>query len=247
MILGYTNGLKLAFLSATFAVALVFGAEAPAPDSNDPHLALLDRFIQTAVEQGPSKRNLTMEMKFTGALTKMKKTGELTATRLVNSQGHVSFEVHGISGDETVKKYVLAKYLSSEQEVSQKDLNNAINHTNYKFKFKRVEEVDGRVAHVYELAPRKKRAGLIKGELWIDEQSAITLREEGQFVKSPSPLFLKKVTFKRLFAIFEGTSLPKQIFIRTETRLAGPAEMEISYSEFARPGAPPQQAITPAP
>jgi hypothetical protein len=234
--LGYTRGLKLAFLGAITGLAMALGAEADFPVADDPHLVLLDRYIANAADQSARKRGLSMSMKFLGKLTKLKKNGELTAIRQVDSGGRVSFDVQSISGDDSVKKYVLAKYLSAEEEVSGKDLDNTINNTNYKFKFKRVEEVDGRPAHVYEVNPRKKRVGLVKGEIWIDEQTAVTLREEGQFVKSPS-IFLKKISFLRKFILFEGVSLPSHLFIRTETRLAGPAEMDITYTNFARLGA----------
>ena len=44
------------------------------------------------------------------------------------------------------------------------------------------------------MTPRKKRAGLFKGEIWIDAATYLRVQESGYLVKNPS-IFLKKVAF----------------------------------------------------
>ncbi len=182
-----------------------------------------------------------MEMDFDARLLKLKKVGHLTGTRYVAKNGHVEFAVKAITGDDAVKKHVIARYLAGEQENSTKQLDTGINDKNYKFKFKRVLEPEGRRVHVYEISPRKKRVGLYKGELWIDEETALPVRESGQFSKSPSPIFLKKVSFTRTYLIHEGIALPTRIESLIETRIAGKAELVINYTNF-RPGGDPPAA-----
>jgi hypothetical protein len=59
------------------------------------------------------------------------------------------------------------------------------------------------------------------------------VREIGQFVKSPS-IFLKKIKFVREYELAEGISIPKHIESTVDTRLVGRAELNISFSHFAR-------------
>lgn len=176
-----------------------------------------------------------MEMDFDARLLKLKKAGHLTGLRYVDKNGHVEFIVKAITGDDAVKKHVIARYLAGEQESSTKRIDTGINDKNYKFKFKRVVEPEGRRVHVFELSPRKKRVGLYKGELWIDEETALPVRESGQFSKSPSPIFLKKVSFTRTYLFLDGVALPTRVESLIETRIAGKAELVINYTNF-QPG-----------
>jgi hypothetical protein len=106
----------------------------------------------------------------------------------------------------------------------------AITPVNYKFKYKGLQEIAGRQVHVYEVNPRKKRVGLFKGEIWIDSDTGLTVREAGRFVKSPS-IFLKKVDFERQYAIVDGVSVPKSLSSQIQTRFWGMAELEIEYTD----------------
>src|SRR5207249_8767043 len=61
----------------------------------------------------------------------------------------------------------------------------AITPANYKFSYKGTKEVDGRLLHVYQLKPRKKRVGLFKGHIYLDAHTGSLVRAEGRAVKSP--------------------------------------------------------------
>lgn len=176
--------------------------------------------------------------RFVGRLPKMKKSAELSAKRHTNLNGNVEYTgVIVRSGDSTVQKDVIARFMSGEVESSspnqsKKDRDNvAINTENYKFKYKGLTPMGSSQVHVFELNPRKKRVGLFKGELWIDAETGLTVREAGRFVKSPS-IFLKKVDFAREFAIVGGVSVPKSLVTSIQTRFWGMAELEVHYSDI---------------
>ena len=204
---------------------------------------ILQRYFEANGRQADQTRDLQMEMDFDARLPKLGKVGHLTGLRYVAKNGHVAFAVKSITGDDTVKKHVIARYLSGEQENSTKPLDSGINDKNYKFKFKRLAEQEGRRVHVYEVAPRKKRVGLFKGELWIDEELALPIREAGEFSKSPSPVFLKKVSFTRYYSVYKGVALPTRVESVIETRIAGKAELVINYSNFQPGGEPPAAEV----
>jgi hypothetical protein len=84
---------------------------------------------------------------------------------------------------------------------------------------------------ILQITPRKKAIGLFKGELWVDSETGMPVREAGQFVKSPS-VFLKKIAFVRDYELQDGMSIPAHIESKVDTRVVGLAELQISFSNF---------------
>jgi hypothetical protein len=69
--------------------------------------------------------------------------------------------------------------------------------------------------------------------VWIDCETYLRVQESGHLVKSPS-ILLKKIAFVRKYQIRGGISVPEQEQSVVDTRLGvGPAEMTISFSNFA--------------
>jgi hypothetical protein len=207
--------------------ALSLYADTPAiPIPADPASQLsqevLARYFAAVNSQLPKTRGIEMDMNFSAKLPKLKKEGVMLARRLVSSLGKISFVVRSFTGDNTVKNYVITKYMAAEVDTAEKSIDAGINPKNYKFKYKRTEAFNGRPVYVFELSPRKKRLGLFKGELWIDQETALPVRESGIFVKSPS-IFLKKVNF---------VAIPDHIESTVESRIAGKAELDIRYTNI---------------
>ena len=108
---------------------------------------------------------------------------------------------------------------------------------NYKFKYKGRSAPDGREVHIFQVTPRKRIAGLFKGEIWIDAATYLRVQESGYLVKNPS-IFIKRVDFVRKYDIRNGFSEPLQVKSVVDTRLAGTAELTIDYSNFSVPALP---------
>jgi hypothetical protein len=214
------------------AVAIPLFADAAPPD-NTPQISqqVLARYFAAVSTQGPKTRGVEMDMHFSARLPRMKKEGVMLAKRIVSTLGKISFAVKSFTGDNTIKTYVITKYMAGEVDLADHSLDSGINPKNYKFKYRRSQPFNGRQVHVYELNPRKKRLGLFKGELWVDDETALPVRETGRLVKSPS-IFLKKVYFTRTYAVVNGAALPEHVESIVETRIAGKAEIDIRYSNF---------------
>jgi hypothetical protein len=177
-------------------------------------------------------RGVNMMAHFAGRLPKLEKSATLDAKRHINKEGAIGYDTTGRQGDVTIQKYLIATFINGEMENSGKDNSKvAVTPENYKFKCKGRREKDGRSVFVYELNPRKKREGLFKGEIWLDSDTGLTVREAGRFVKSPS-VFLKKVYFAREYSIRDGFAVPMLIQTSIETRFWGMAELDVQYSGF---------------
>jgi hypothetical protein len=207
-------------------------ADTPAPDNtNQVSQQVLARYFAAVNEQIPRTRGVEMDMSFSARLPRMKKEGVMLARRIVSSLGKISFMVKSFTGDNTVKAYVITKYMAAEVDLAEKSMDAGINPKNYKFKYKRSEAYNGRPVHIFELNPRRKMAGLFKGELWVDDETALPVREMGSLVRSPS-VFLKKVNFSRTYTMVNGAALPDHMESTVETRIAGRAELDIRYTNF---------------
>jgi hypothetical protein len=232
------------FLSLLVFAVPAFADAIPADGVNQISQQILARYFAAVNEQAPKTRGVEMDMDFSARIPRLKKEGAMLARRIVSSLGKISFAVKSFTGDNTVKNYVIIKYMSGEVEMADKSGDRAmeagINPKNYKFKYKRLSTFNGRAVHVFDLSPRKKMLGLFKGELWIDDETALPVRETGSLVKSPS-VFLKKVQFTRTYALYNGASLPARVESTVETRIAGKAELDIRYTNYApeTPATPP--------
>lgn len=177
----------------------------------------------------------SMEVTIAASLPKLKKQGRMWALRHISRLGRITYDALRFEGDNTVKQNVIARYLTAEvQTQGERGPSLAVTPENYKFRYKHMGEFDGREVYVFQVTPRKKRVGLYKGELWIDAGTYFRVLESGRFVKNPS-IFLKRVEFVRKYEIREGIPLPRQITSVVNTRLVGPAELTIDFSNYSLP------------
>ena len=205
--------------------------------------ALIDRYRAALASQQEALRNLSMEVHMEGRIPKLKKEGKMSAMRRISALGKITYKVLGFWGDDTVKKEVMARYMTAEVEAASKpektdDTHSiAITPENYEFKYKGLTSRENSNVHVFELKPRHKRLGLFKGELWLDPETCLPIREGGRLVKSPS-VWVKKMEFARYYEIKDGVSYLRRMETKTETRIVGRAELNIEYANVHKDADP---------
>jgi len=161
------------------------------------------------------------------SLPGLEKTGELQAIRRLPPRAGSRYQVIQLAGDRTVKDQVIVRYLHAEEraaDIPAADV--AITPANYKFVYKGAVDDGERQAYIFEITPRRKRDGLIKGELWLDQQTGVAVRESGRLVKSPS-VFIKRVAVTQENTLRDGVVASRLTHIRVDTRLVGRAELVI--------------------
>jgi hypothetical protein len=229
----------LRFLSITSAFVALFVGPAAAVSSDaldtteDGNSAIVSKYVYATYEQQAAMRGVQMEVEIEAQLPRLEKHGRLRALRKISRLGVITYKALGFSGDNTVKQEVITRYLAAESE-GRENGTIAITPINYKFKLKGEIERNGRRVVMLQITPRKKAVGLFRGELWVDAETGMPVRESGQFVKSPS-VFLKKIAFVREYEIQDdGVSIPAHIASTVDTRVVGRAELQISFSNFTR-------------
>ncbi len=194
----------------------------------DVHAALLRKYLDAAAVQDGAGQCVEAEVTVRAGLPKLDRQAELRALRTISPAGAVTYQALHAEGDGMVRREVIARYLAATSQAS-KEI--AITASHYRFRFMRVVELAGRHIHVFQLSPRQKRGGLFKGELWLDGQTALPVRETGRFVKNPS-VFLRSVEFVRDYQIQDGVACPSSI-VSTAKTLVGRVELTVQYGAFA--------------
>lgn len=191
--------------------------------------AIVENYSSTVEQQLGALRGASMEVDIQASLPKLKKHGRLQALRRISRLGRITYEALRFEGDNTVKNHVIAKYLAAETQAQSEAAESlAVTPANYKFKYKGLFQCGDQTVQVFEVSPRHKRVGLFKGQIWIDADTFLRVRESGRLVKSPS-VFLKKIEFVREYEIQDGISVPRQVRTIVDTRLVGPAELTINF------------------
>jgi hypothetical protein len=222
----------------TFGRFLLIGAfclslsDAASVSEQDTRLAIVDRFVDATHIQQESLRGLQMEVDIDAKLPKLEKQGRLRALRKISRLGQITYKALGFSGDNTVKQEVITRYLAAESSARENGAI-AITPENYKFRYAGRITQRGMTMLVLEVTPKKKAVGLFKGELWLEADTGMPIRESGQFVKTPS-IFLKKIAFVRDYELRNGVAFPIHIQSTVDTRIVGKAQLDINFSNYSK-------------
>lgn len=223
-------------LVSLLLVSTAVGAFAGEITSEAPDAALepdvVGHYLSANLQQQSALRGASMEVDIDANVPKLQKQGKLRALRNISKVGVITYHMLGFDGDSAVKKEVIGRYLSAEVQ-SQTGPDISITPQNYKFKLKGVRSHEGRLIYVLAVSPRKKQVGLFKGEVWLDRDTYMPIRESGRFVKTPS-IFLKKMEFVRFYDIQNGVSVPRKMVSAVDTRLFGPVNLSINFTNILR-------------
>ncbi len=210
---------------------MAFGLWADTEDSlDDPNSQgsqIINRYLQAT--QADSSRTNPVELDIDASVPKLNVHGRLQALRKMSDVGKITYRVLGFQGDNSVKSQVIARYLQAEQE-GQDNKGLTLSPANYKFKLKGARQsATGQNVYVFQVAPRAKRVGLFKGEVWFDTKTCLPVYEKGRFVKNPS-IFFRKVDFERAFAIQNGSAVPARMSSTIDARFVGKVNLRVAYS-----------------
>lgn len=223
-------------VSTFWISAAPVAADQPKPD---PGHELLEKYWANNETAAPL-RDVAMDVTIEASLPKLHRTGAMQALRYISKLGRITYDKLSFSGDDQIKKDVIARYLNAEREAQGRSFDISLTPKNYKFKYKGRLQQDNQTIFLYEVSPREKREGLFKGDLWINADTGLPVRESGRLVKNPS-VFFKKTEFTRHYETRDGAAYLTRMKSIVETRIVGKVEMEIRYSNFVRP-APPELA-----
>jgi len=210
--------IKSAFNS--LVLFLMFAAFCPA-ESLTPAEAL-DRYVTASSGTQPVCADTAFAVQIDASLPKLGKQGSMSGLKLVAHTGQIDYEGLRFQGDSLIKTAVIARFLAKEKEKRAPGL--GVVPENYLFILDRTSGYNGLAAYVFRLKPKRKRAGLFKGELWLDATTGTPLRLWGDLVKSPS-FFIRNLRFVQDYLYPNQCRQPVRLIVTVQTRIVGQVEL----------------------
>jgi len=130
-----------------------------------------------------------------------------------------SFTINSVQGSERGEK-IVRKVLQGESELSSKDAPGALSRANYKFKLLGEDNLNGQSCFVLQLIPKREEKTLLKGKAWVDRNTYLIHRVEGEMAKTPS-WWIKKVTMTMYYSAAAGMWLATGSDAVAEVRIFG--------------------------
>jgi hypothetical protein len=201
-------------------------AVSPAPLSPEAALASYENSVAMQERTLSAYSALTI---IHAELPQSARAAEYKLRRHYAAPGSLEFDRVASSGDSFVKSNVIARLLQAEVDHVRRHEQpaTAITSANYRFHFKRR---DGG-AYVYDVKPRRKNAGLFKGEISLSSSTGQLLAAGGRLVKSPS-FIIRRIDFQEDYAQVEGFTFPVRIHSEAETRIVGRAVVDVVHSDY---------------
>lgn len=137
-----------------------------------------------------------------------------------------------LTGSELMHK-VLQTILENEKELN-KPANRGgalITSTNYEMTPKGEEVIGGRQCIALDLKPRRSSPYLLRGTLWVDDQSGAIVRLQGVSSKSPS-IFTGVSHISRQYATIDGVAMATHARAESDSWLLGQTVITIDYTDY---------------
>jgi hypothetical protein len=185
------------------------------------------RYVASLQVRDPFTESGPVAVDIEASLPGLYKETRFLAIRETGESERGEYRVLGIEGDPIVAQEVIARYLLVEAQLSDLPPSSvAITPENYKFQYKGEIGTGSALAYVYSITPKKRRDGLIQGQLWIDSETGTAILQSGRLVKSPSQLS-GKIEVVRSTQLLDGNPRIRSTHVTIETR-AGRGELTIT-------------------
>jgi hypothetical protein len=214
-------GSRTCALAALALIARALCSAEPLPPSE-----ALDRYLESGRHEQAQCLQSDYAVQIDASVPALKKRGSMTGFKRIIQPGHAVYRGLRFTGDNLVKTQVIARFLTHETNSPEQAGDVSVTRLNYNFEFDKAADYNGQMAYVFLVTARRKRAGLFRGELWLDADTATPLRLWGDLVKSPS-IFIRSFRFVEDYRIFHGCNEPLRSLLTAQTRIAGTVEMTV--------------------
>jgi hypothetical protein len=185
------------------------------------------RYIAWLHARDPFTESGPVALAVVASLPGLDKQGSLLAIREVGESERGQYEILELQGDSIVFERVIAPYLVAQRKAEDLPLSSVIiTPRNYKFRYAGAVETGDNAAYIFRITPKKNRAGLIQGELWIEPVTGAPVLVTGYLVKTPSTS-IRGINVMREITFVDGYPCARTTHMMIETRPAGRAELTI--------------------
>jgi hypothetical protein len=137
-----------------------------------------------------------------------------------NSKKYTIQETNG-SG---LGQILVRRMLANEAEVAKDYVSTDLSADNYDFRYIREADVSGQRCYVLELLPRRKEKHLLHGDIWVDANTYLLHRFEGELAKTPS-WWVRDVSVTFVYGDVGGMWLQTATEAAADVRILGRSTM----------------------
>jgi hypothetical protein len=218
--------------SSILLLMLLAGAAAQAAKvptvASDPSQAVaIARYLEAHGEHDALASSAPLGVFIQASLPKLYKEATLVAVRSQGENGGRVLHVLRVAGDDTVSAEVIERYLALRQQLDLLPTPSLkIAPSNYNFHFAGEVMNDGSLAYIYDITPRKKRPGLVSGQIWIDSSTGNEVMLSGQMLDPTAST--GRIEFVRDTKLMNGTACGRITHVTFDVPLLGRAEVSIT-------------------
>jgi len=119
---------------------------------------------------------------------------------------------------------LVRRMLANEAEVTKDHVSTDLSADNYDFRFVREADLSGQRCYVLELLPRRIERHLLHGDIWIDANTYLLRRFEGELAKPPS-WWVRDVSLTLVYGAVGGMWLQTGTEAAADVRILGRTTM----------------------
>jgi hypothetical protein len=227
-------------LRLLFLVAVVSCASAQTESTVPTVETIISRMAQARADNRARFRSyiVTRDYKLFGK-ERQKTESQVTADIIFDPPDFKKYAIQQTSGAGLGEK-IVRRMLESEVEVTKDYSSTDISPDNYDFRFIREEDVSGQRSYVLELLPRRRDKNLLRGNIWVDANTFLLHRTEGEPAKRTS-WWLRDVRIALLYGDVGGMWLQTASESTAKVRILGQYTMvsrdvKYKFSELVADG-----------
>jgi hypothetical protein len=185
------------------------------------------RYIAWLSARDPFTESGPVAVAIVASLPGLDRQGSFLAIREVGESERTQYGILEVKGDPIVFENVIAPYLVAQRQVEDLPLSSIIiTPRNYKFRYAGAVKTGDSEAYIFRITPRKNRAGMIRGELWIEPVTGAPVLVTGDLVKASSTS-IRGIKVVREMEFADGHPSVRTTTMIVETRPVGRAELTI--------------------
>ena len=127
---------------------------------------------------------------------------------------------------------IVRRMLEGEAEIAKEYYSTDISLANYDFRFIRAEDLDGQLCFRLELLPRRKDQYLLRGYIWVDANTYLLRRSEGEPANKSPSWWLRNIRIKLAYDDVGGMWLQTASEATVNVRIFGQYTMVTRDLEY---------------
>jgi len=192
-----------------------------------PESIALARYIAWLHARDPFTESGPVGLQIEARLPGMEKQGSLLAIRELGESERSQYRILQLHGDPIVFERAITPYFEAQRQAEDLPLSSVnITPQNYRFCYAGAVETADSMAYIFRITPKNDRAGMIRGELWIELLTGAPVLVTGYVVKTPTPS-IRNINVVREINFVDGHPRTRTTHMTIETQPVGRAELTI--------------------